>query len=354
MKEKTKGYRSEFGEYLKMMRIEYRLTQEELSKKTGVNITIITRLENGLIDKPRYSTIEPILNALNISKETYERIWNSCSSFEVEKNKKENCTELRMAIPDSIKEEYNSYSSKKVLDYVIPEMNEEQLILLANTARNLLLKTSNKNYKSLINSIVGDTSKFQLNNKKSHEFGILLELPINTRINLRKASNKEDVHVVNDLIREAEEILEKECKDYIESYYFKPFSLKKTGQKNADNFFYGGDQLKEMVEKIQELLKKQQKAIDEYFSNSINSLNRNIKYKKGKEENSSFSECLYLYDQRMYLLNQNNYKAIDMFGAGFLNDSWLECKVIPNAKDYYLLIFEVTFKDFDVSIEKVY
>lgn len=56
-----------FAKVMKMYRTEQNMTQEELSEKSGIDVSTIKRLENpDLLSNPELFTMGPIIEALNI------------------------------------------------------------------------------------------------------------------------------------------------------------------------------------------------------------------------------------------------------------------------------------------------
>lgn len=60
----------ELSDQLKKLRIEYGLSQEELSEKSGLSLRTIQRIENGE-SKPREDTLNLLAKALEISTEKF-------------------------------------------------------------------------------------------------------------------------------------------------------------------------------------------------------------------------------------------------------------------------------------------
>jgi len=56
------------------------LTQEQLASKSGVDVTLISRLERGQRLKARYETIVRLARALNLAAEELEPIENAVPS----------------------------------------------------------------------------------------------------------------------------------------------------------------------------------------------------------------------------------------------------------------------------------
>ena len=64
--------RSQFAERLKVLRIEKKLTQEELAKIIGLSTSFVSSLERG-INAPSFESIEKLAEALNVEvKELFE------------------------------------------------------------------------------------------------------------------------------------------------------------------------------------------------------------------------------------------------------------------------------------------
>jgi len=58
--------RSQFAKRLKTLRIEKRLTQEELAKTIGLSTSFISSMERG-VHAPSFETLESIAKALGVS-----------------------------------------------------------------------------------------------------------------------------------------------------------------------------------------------------------------------------------------------------------------------------------------------
>lgn len=62
-----------FGEWLKNLREELKLSQQDLADRSGVTKATISLLETNKIAAPRFDGLERIAKALNISSETMRR-----------------------------------------------------------------------------------------------------------------------------------------------------------------------------------------------------------------------------------------------------------------------------------------
>ena len=60
--------REDLGEYVRRLRLQYGLTQEELAKMAGVTQGHVAKIEGGVYD-PQVSTVAKLLQALGIEDE---------------------------------------------------------------------------------------------------------------------------------------------------------------------------------------------------------------------------------------------------------------------------------------------
>ena len=60
-----------FGESLRKLRTEARMTQEALARATGLSVSTVSKLEQGGID-PAWSTVQKLAAALNVSCESFD------------------------------------------------------------------------------------------------------------------------------------------------------------------------------------------------------------------------------------------------------------------------------------------
>lgn len=74
----TKYVGKRVGQHLKELRVEYKITQEELEMMTGIRYQHISRIERGL-NEPSRSTVMAILRAIFESKpEEYKKNLEIC------------------------------------------------------------------------------------------------------------------------------------------------------------------------------------------------------------------------------------------------------------------------------------
>ncbi len=58
---------SEIGKSIQKVRLERKLTQEQLAIKAGIPYTTLAKIESGMVNNPRMKTLEKIANALAVT-----------------------------------------------------------------------------------------------------------------------------------------------------------------------------------------------------------------------------------------------------------------------------------------------
>lgn len=88
------------GEYIKQLRLEHGLSQEELGKKAGVNRAAVNKWEQGTVENIKRSTIKKLSEVFGVSP---------CELMKWEEETQPKIKEVQQVIPsDLIKKHYGS------------------------------------------------------------------------------------------------------------------------------------------------------------------------------------------------------------------------------------------------------
>jgi transcriptional regulator with XRE-family HTH domain len=104
-----------FGNKIRELRKEKHLTLKQLSKKSGIEITYLSKIENNKTGSPEINTIEKLATALNVGQDTKEELYR-----------------LAKQIPSDIK---NNITKSKVFFDVFrsaKDFNEEELLRIVD------------------------------------------------------------------------------------------------------------------------------------------------------------------------------------------------------------------------------
>ena len=160
-------YGARFGIKLKLIRAKHGLSRRELTEKSGLGKSYISRVEDGVILSPSQEAKQKIYEALNLDKATINFMENGAEMYFYEEDGKQN---LEVSVPKSMN--YGSRASKVMIEKYIDLISEENLYMLEYCAEAIYNAENPGKVEEELSDIFNEISKYdsgwRRENKTSH------------------------------------------------------------------------------------------------------------------------------------------------------------------------------------------
>ena len=85
-----------FGEHLRALRKEKRMTQKELAEKAGIDFTYLSKIETGVMPPPRGKTILALAKALEVEDAVLDELFGLAKKIPFDLSNKVNPEVIKM------------------------------------------------------------------------------------------------------------------------------------------------------------------------------------------------------------------------------------------------------------------
>ena len=164
-------YGARFGIKLKLIRAKHGLSRRELTEKSGLGKSYISRVEDGVILSPSPEAKQKIYEALGLDKATINFMENGAEMYFYEEDGKQN---LEVSVPKSMN--YGPRASKVMIEKYMELISDENLYMLEYCAEAIYNAENPKKVEEDLSDIFNEISKYDSNWRRENKTSISKKL----------------------------------------------------------------------------------------------------------------------------------------------------------------------------------